>query len=119
MTEAAWALGLLILIGAVGAIELMGFASLIELGQALMLRSALIGIPLELVYYALLALAIMRHPECPRGWYWRPFAHHQLLTARQRLWVLPFFYLGALGFLGIVLGIATVLLAFVAAVREA
>lgn len=118
MAEAGWALGLLLLLGGVTAVEMLGFANLVELGQQIMLGSAALGIPLELAYYVLLGLAIARHPACPRDWYWRPFMHHQLLDTRARWIVLPLFYLGALSFLGIVIGILTVLLAFVAAARE-
>jgi hypothetical protein len=118
MIEGAWALGLLLAIGAVAALGAMDFGDLIELGQTVMLGCAAVGIPLELLYFALLARTIKRHPDCPRGWYWRPFAHHHLLTPRARLLVLPVFYLGALAFLGIVLGIGTVLLAFLSAASQ-
>jgi hypothetical protein len=119
MAEAGWALGVLLLLGGVTAVEMMGFADLVELGQQIMLGSAALGIPLELAYYALMGLSIGRHPEAGPGWYWRPFMHHRLLSTRARRVVLPLFYLGALAFLGIVVGIVLVLLAFVAAAREA
>jgi hypothetical protein len=118
MAEAGWALGVLLLLGGVTAVEMLGFNSLLELGQQVMLGSAALGIPLELAYYVLLGLVMARHPERQPGWYWRPFMHHHLLDTRARWLVLPPFYLGALSFLGIVLGIVMVLLAFVAAVRE-
>lgn len=118
MAEAGWALGVLLLVGGITAAELLGFADLVMLGQQVMLTSAALGIPLELVYYALLAVALTRAGARPEGWYWRPFAHHHLLGARARWLILPIFYLGALAFLGIVVGIALVLLAFVVAARE-
>lgn len=118
MMEALWALGLVLALGAVTAVELVAWARLIEIGQALMLTSAAVGIPLEMLYFLLLGRALSGHPQCPQGWYWRSFAHHHLLSRGQRLWVLPWFYLGALGFLGIAMGIGLVLVAFVAAARQ-
>ena len=118
MTEAVWALVLLVVLGAVTAARTFAWGELIELGQAVMLRSSAIGIPLELAYFALLALAIRKHPAYPRGWYWRSFEHHHLLTRAQRFWVLPFFYVGALAFFGIAIGIGLVLLGALAALQD-
>ena len=118
MAEAAWALLLLLVLGAITAARTFAWGELVELGQALMLRAAAIGIPVELVYFALLALAIRKHPACPKGWYWRSFEHHPLLTRAQRLRVLPFFYLGALSFLGIAIGIGLVLLGALTALQQ-
>jgi hypothetical protein len=118
MAELVWALALLLVLGAITAARLLGWPELVELGQLVMLRSSALGIPLELVYFALLAFTIRAHPACPRGWYWRSFEHHHLLTRTQRRYVLPFFYLGALAFLGIALGIGMVLLGAVAALQQ-
>jgi hypothetical protein len=118
MAEAFWVLLLVLVLGAVTAARMLGWGELIELGQALMLRSSALGIPLELTYFGLLAQAIRRHPACPSGWYWRSFEHHHLLTLRQRRHVLPFFYLGALAFLGIASGIGLVLLGVLSAMQQ-
>lgn len=87
-------------------------------GRDLMLASAAVGIPLELIYFVALGIALGRPGPRPRGWYWRSFAHHHLLSQRARQWVLPWFYLGALSFLGIGLGILIVALAVVTALRQ-
>ena len=117
MAEAVWALVLLVVLGGVTAARTLAWGELIEAGQALMLRASAIGIPLELVYFALLALALRKNPARPRGWYWRSFEHHHLLTGAQRACVLPFFVLGALAFLAIAVGIGLVLLGAVAALQ--
>lgn len=118
MAEFVWALALLLVLGAVTAARMFAWTDLVELGQALMLRSSAIGIPLEVVYFALLAVILRKHPQSPRGWYWRSFEHHHLLTPAQRRYVLPFFYLGALAFLGIATGIGIVLLGAVSALSQ-
>lgn len=117
MTEAVWAVVLLVVLGAVTAARTFAWGELIELGQYVMLHASAIGIPLELVYFALLGLALRKHAAYPRGWYWRSFEHHHLLTRAQRLCVLPFFYLGALAFLGIAAGIGLVLLGALTALQ--
>jgi hypothetical protein len=118
MAEIGWALLLLLVLGAITAARWFGWSELVELGQTLMLRSSGVGIPLELVYFTLLAITIRKHSACPKGWYWRSFEHHHLLTATQRRYVLPFFYLGALAFLGIAIGIGMVLLGAISALQQ-
>lgn len=113
MHELLWVIGLVSLIGAWAAVGLVPGDLLVFAGRYVMLGSAAIGVPLELAYFALLAWALHANGGAPKGWYWRSFAHHHLLTARQRLVVLPPFYAGALAFLGIGLGIAIVVLGFV------
>jgi hypothetical protein len=118
MAEAMWALLLLLVLGVITAARTFAWGDLIEIGQALMLGTSAIGIPVEAVYFALLALALRKHPACPKGWYWRSFEHHHLLTRAQRLRVLPFFYVGALAFLGIAIGIGLVLLGAISAMQQ-
>ncbi len=118
MIEALWALGLLAVLGAVAATVLFPWEELLTTGQALMLWAAAVGIPLELVYFGLLAFVLQRKRDTPQGWYWRSFSHHHLLTRWEKRVVLPFFVAGALCFVAIALGIGLVLLAFFAAVRQ-
>jgi hypothetical protein len=118
MLEAAWALLVLAVVGAITATVLVPWGQLIEAGQALMLGAGAIGIPLELVYFVLLGIALARTGEKPKGWYWASFLHHHLLSARARAIVLPWFYAGALAFLAIGLGILLVVLGFFAALRQ-
>jgi hypothetical protein len=75
-------------------------------------------VPLEILYFAALGIALTLSGTRPRGWYWRPFHHHHLLSKPQKWLVLPLYYAGALSFAGIVLGILVVLLGMVAAVRQ-
>jgi hypothetical protein len=103
-------LGALLALGLVSAVP--GIV-LIQDGQYVMLAAAAVGLPLQALYYALLGAALSWSGVRPRGWYWRPFAHHHLLSPRQRWLVLPVFWIGALAFLVILLAIATVLLGLV------
>jgi len=119
MQEAVWAGLLMLALCVLGAVAMLPWEQVMSAGRSLMLASAAVGLPVELVYFALLGLALGRSGARPAGWYWRSFAHHHLLSQRARRLVLPWFYLGALAFLGIGLGILIVVLAFVSAVRQA
>src|SRR5213595_1558418 len=101
MLEAMWAGVVLVLLGAATATVLVPWESLLSFGRGVMLASAAAGIPLELIYFFLLWVALGRAGTRPKGWYLRSFVHHPLLSARARRVVLPPFYLGALAFLGI------------------
>jgi len=118
MQELRWALGLGVMAVLYASLGIVPPFALVGYGRELMLSAAALGVPLELLYFALLGWALWVNGGAPRGWYWRSFDHHELLTARQRPWVLTPFYLGALAFLAIALGIAIVLLGFFAAVSQ-
>src|SRR5689334_22797894 len=113
MQETLWVLGLVALLAAYAAVGIVPWVSLVAFGQLVMLSAAAIGIPLELIYFTLLAWSLHANHTVPPGWYWRSFEHHGLLTPAQRPWVLTPFYLGALSFLAIAIGIGLVLLGFV------
>ena len=113
MQEALWVLGVLLAIGAYAAVRSLPADQLVIAGQFVMLRSAALGVPLEIVYFSLLAWALHANADAPRGWYLRSFEHHFRLRPWQRLWILPPFYAGAVAFLGIVIGIVISLLGFV------
>lgn len=117
MQELAWVFGLVLLLVGAALINTVPWLALMNLGQTTMLGAAALGIPLELVYFSLLGLALGGVGR-PKGWYWRSFEHHKLLSAAQRRWVLPWFYSGALCFVVIVLGMLLVFLAVVAAAQQ-
>ena len=115
MQEAIWAGLLLLGLAAFSTVALLPCEQVLRFGNGLMLGSAALGIPTELVYFLLLGLALGRSGARPAGWYWRSFDHHHLLSQRARRLVLPWFYVGAAAFLGIGLGILIVVLALVSA----
>ncbi len=111
MKEAWWviaAVGLMMLVGVARALP---FMDVLRVGQATMLYGAGIGVPLEVAYFAALGVSLRMNRTLPKGWFWRPFDHHHLLSPRQRLAVLPFYVTGALSFALATLGILIVLIA--------
>jgi hypothetical protein len=118
MPEVLWVVGMLLVLSALGAVRLVPWSNLLTVGYDLMLNSASLGIPLEIVYFAALGLSLWYSGRLPRGWYWKSFEHHHLLEPRQKWLVLPWFFAGALSFLGIVFGIAITVLGMIAAVVQ-
>jgi hypothetical protein len=118
MNELGWVVLFVLLMLAVGASQVYPATEVMAVGNGVMLRCAAIGLPLEAVYYLLLGVTLTASGLRPPGWYWRPFQHHHLLGRREKVLVLPFFYAGALAFLGIVLGIFIVVVGMVGAVRQ-
>ncbi len=84
------------------------------LGREVMLVMLAVGVPIEIVYFA--SLGWMARDRLPSGWYWRSFDHHHLLRARERWWIMPWFYVGALAMLIGTVGIGVTLLGLVALV---
>ena len=118
MPEVLWVMGMLAVIAALGAVKVVAWSTLLGVGYDLMLDSASVGIPTEIVYYVALPLALMYSGQLPAGWYWRPFEHHHRLSTVQKALVLPWFFTGALAFLGIVLGIGVTVLGMIAAIVQ-
>ncbi|HET8936294.1 MAG TPA: hypothetical protein VFN67_22780, partial [Polyangiales bacterium] len=114
MQETLWVFGLLLVAVAYAAVSSIAGDQIVLVGLDVMLSAAAIGIPLEALYFLLLALALHTNHRAPKGWYWRSFEHHGLLSTAQRMYILPFFYTGALAFLGIVIGISICILGFLA-----
>ena len=118
MLEMLWALLVVVVLAAVTATTLVPWEQLLRLSQSLMLGSAAIGVPLEIIYYAALGYLLGRGRERPKGWQWRSFVYHKELTTTGKWIVLPFFFVGALAFMVSALGILIAIIAFVAAVRQ-
>ncbi len=117
MREAGIALLLVLALAALALVQLLPAVRIIETGQALMLGAAAVGLPLQVVYFSALAIALSgRRPE---GWYWRSFDHHHLLTPVQRRIVLPIFTIAALAFVAILLGIVVTTVGLIDLVVEA
>lgn len=114
MQETLWVFGLLLVAVAYAAVSSVAGDQIVYVGLDVMLSSAAFGIPLEALYFLLLALALHANRLAPKGWYWRSFEHHDSLSTSQRIYILPFFYTGALAFLGIVIGISICILGFAA-----
>lgn len=113
-----WAGLIALILAAVAATQMVPWYDLVDSGYRLMMGSAGIGIPVEIVYFTLVWRALKRDGPAPQGWYWRSYLHHGRLDRGQRRWVLPWFYVGIVAFTGISLGSGVVVLGFIAAARQ-
>jgi len=65
-----------------------------------------LGLPTGALYHVALYRSLQRADVLPEGWWWRPTALHARIPRGDRFRVLSWCYLGAAGFLVILVGIA-------------
>ncbi len=80
-------------------------------GAVLVLVGAMIGIPGGIAYHVALARVLGRRAALPPRWWLWPTSLHGALRPDERRVVMPWFYVGALGFALILVGAAAVLAA--------
>jgi hypothetical protein len=113
MFEAAVALALLfyLLLLALPGIEMQ-----VLLGVFLALAGLVGGGSAGIIYHLALRAALGRVGASTRGWLWSPVSRHHLLDERGQRQVLPWFRVGAAGFLVCLAGIGMVAVAILRAV---
>lgn len=87
--------------------------TLLWTSAALSAVGCLVGVPCGALYHLVLRRELLREGPLPSGWLWHPTRHHGQLAATGRARIWPWFVLGALGFLLVMLGasLATLTLA--------
>ena len=111
MTEAAIVVGLIVLLVITGALVVtLAWTTLVFAGAALIAVGFTLGVPTGVYYHVALYRKLAPRNELPERWYWSPVRYHALLRDDERSSVLSWFYLGATGFMLIVLGGAVVAL---------
>lgn len=105
MREIALAVGLVVVLVLVGLVTWVEWRTLMVGGAWLVLVGFVVGIPPAFVYHVMLRAALKRRDQLPRGWYWRPIELNARLEDDERRRVLPWMYVGGLGFVVIVLGL--------------
>lgn len=85
----------------------------ILVGGAIALGSLLVGAVAGLVYHVALHRSLAPRGALRRGWFWHPTDYHGELDASQRVRVLPWFVVGAAGFVGSIFGCLVVVTAVV------
>jgi len=104
---------LLVVVGAVAGLLALRYANesidpeaLLRWSGALIAGGMAVGLPASGVYHALLARALARAGGVPRGWWLHPARHHAGLPPEERRRILPWFRVGAAGFLVVSAGAA-------------
>jgi hypothetical protein len=100
------ALGLALLGGLALAVASLPAFSLLWAAVALAGIGCVIGIPGGVAYHVTLRRELLRQGGLPRGWLWNPTRLHDGLDDDANGRIRPWFLLGALGFMLIMLGAA-------------
>ena len=87
--------------------------TLLWLAGGLSALGCLVGVPCGALYHVVLRRELLLAGPLPTGWIWHPTRHHVLLAPAGRARIWPWFMLGALGFLLVMVGagLATLTLA--------
>ncbi len=76
-----------------------------NLGLGVTVIGAVIGVPTGTLYHIQLYRALRSRNQLPSDWYWQPIPLNERLTPRERTWVLPWCYVGGVGFMLMVVGL--------------
>jgi hypothetical protein len=105
MTEAAIVLGLVVMLVVVGTLVVsLPWTAIVFAGAGLIAFGFVLGVPTGFYYHVALYKRLAPRNALPARWYWSPVRYHPLLRDDERMSVLRWFYLGATGFVLIVLG---------------
>jgi hypothetical protein len=104
MRELLIAAGLTAALVGLAVLLLVRWESLFYWGLLLVAAGMIVGVPTGFVYHVLLYRTLRRRDRLEKGWIWKPFKLHVHLERGDKLRVMPWAYMGALGFFAIVLG---------------
>jgi hypothetical protein len=96
---------IVLVIGLTGALYLFPFRGLLLAGTWMVIGGFAVGLPAGFIYHLQLWRTLKPRGELPAGWVWRPIELNKNLRSYDRVRVLTWCYLGALGFFAIVIGL--------------
>jgi hypothetical protein len=102
------ALGLALLAGIALAVAALPPLVLLWVAAAVSGLGCLLGIPGGIAYHVTLRRELLRQGALPRGWLWHPSRLHDQLDDDANARIRPWFLMGALGFMLIMLSAALV-----------
>jgi ABC-type antimicrobial peptide transport system permease subunit len=105
MLELLIVVGFVVVFAGLASLFWMTWATVAWLGFVLCAIGFIVGVPTGFLYHVRLYQALESRDLLPKGWYWRPSPLNNELTDEERKQVMPWFYIGAAGFLVIVVGI--------------
>jgi hypothetical protein len=105
MRELGIVLGITLIIASVSALTLLPWRGILYLGGLLVLSGFAVGLPAGFIYHVQLYRALGPLQTLPKGWFWRPIPLNKRLMPHDRIRVLPWCYVGGLGFFAIIIGL--------------
>lgn len=115
MREIGVAVGILVGMSGVAVAFYLPWTLSYTVGVWVTVLGAILGIPTGAIYHLQLYRILRARDQLPPGWYWQPISLNQRLTPWERPRVLPWCYVGGVGFMLMVLGLVILTLALVAA----
>jgi hypothetical protein len=107
--EVLIALGVFAALGGLVLLTLVPPLTLAWVSLALTLLGFFVGVPTGVYYHVALRRELLGLGALPHGWYWHPTRYHEQLGASALARVMPWFFIGAFGFLltvtGFVIGV--------------
>ena len=104
-----------LVVAAMGAAAMVPWRDLFAGGVWLVIFGFALGLPTGIVYHVQLYRKLRAHQPLPKTWILRPIPLNERLRPEDRGAVLPWCYIGGLGFGIIVLGLVVLFLGMVAA----
>ncbi len=105
MIEFAAVLAITLFSLATGALLLLPWQTLVLTAGWLLAVGTALGLPTGVLYHVRLYQTLAPQRLLPDGWYWNPMQYNDLLQeGDERRRVMPWFWLGAAGFLLIAIG---------------
>jgi hypothetical protein len=104
MRELLIAAGLAVGLAVLASLLLVAWETLFTCGLVLIAAGMIVGVPTGLIYHVQLYRLLGRRGRIPSGWIWKPFDLHAHLERGEKLRVMPWAYVGGLGFFAVVLG---------------
>ena len=96
--------GLLVLVGGLAALAMLPVNTLLWIAGGIFGVGFIVGVTAGVTYHIRLFRTLTPRGELSKGWLWKPYRDHDKLQEHERFGVLIWWYLGGLGFLGVVLG---------------
>ncbi len=115
MRELLLVIVLIAVFAALSAVALVPWRALFYVSIFLVIIGFVVGVPTGLIYHVQLYRMLKPRDEIPRGWVWRPIKLNAKLTTRERFFVLPWCYLGAIGFFVIIVGFVLIVASMILA----
>ncbi|MCP4674868.1 MAG: hypothetical protein GY854_05035 [Deltaproteobacteria bacterium] len=115
MRELLLVIVLVVVFAALGAVALVSWRTLFYVSIWLVVIGIVVGVPTGFIYHVLLYRKLKPRDEIPRGWVWGPIRLNAKLTPRERLLVLPWCYVGAMGFFVIIVGFVLIVASMILA----
>ena len=105
MREIGIAGSIVLVLALVGSLAIFPYRGLLITGVWMVVGGFALGVPTGFIYHVQLWRTLKPRGELPAGWVWKPIELNKKLRSYDRMRVLSWCYLGAIGFFVIIIGL--------------